>query len=194
MHIRASCTVLKSLSRVRSHQAPLSMGLLQATIPGGWPCPPPGDLLSPQTEPRSPTSQADSLPCEQPGKTVMCVCICKTKFRTFTLVKTHSCYFSLKKKMTIQFKKKLWTLNKQNFFLSCFSRQTRSHLIDTLPSRCHFLLHCNPLQTKFWNPAAAAKSRPTLCDPIAGSPLGSLVPGVLQTRTLEWAAISFSSA
>ena len=45
--------------------------------------------------------------------------------------------------------------------------------------------------------AAAAKSLqscPTLCDPIDGSPPGSTVPGILQARTLEWAAISFSSA
>ena len=45
--------------------------------------------------------------------------------------------------------------------------------------------------------AAAAKwlqSCPTLCDPIDGSPPGFLVPGILQARTLEWVAISFSSA
>ena len=45
--------------------------------------------------------------------------------------------------------------------------------------------------------AAAAKSLqscPTLCDPIDGSPPGSLVPGILQARTLEWVAISFSNA
>ena len=45
--------------------------------------------------------------------------------------------------------------------------------------------------------AAAAKSLqscPTLCDPIDGSPPGSPVPGTLQARTLEWVAISFSSA
>ena len=35
---------------------------------------------------------------------------------------------------------------------------------------------------------------PTLCDPIDGSPLGSSVPGILQARTLEWVAISFSNA
>ena len=34
----------------------------------------------------------------------------------------------------------------------------------------------------------------TLCDPIDGSPPGSPVPGILQARTLEWVAISFSSA
>ena len=45
--------------------------------------------------------------------------------------------------------------------------------------------------------AAAAKSLrscPTLCDPIDGSPLGSSVSGILQARTLEWVAISFSDA
>ena len=45
--------------------------------------------------------------------------------------------------------------------------------------------------------AAAAKSRqscPTLCDPRDGSPPGSPVPGILQARTLEWVAISFSNA
>ena len=45
--------------------------------------------------------------------------------------------------------------------------------------------------------AAAAKSLqscPTLCDPIDGSPPGSPVPGILQARTLEWVATSFSNA
>ena len=44
---------------------------------------------------------------------------------------------------------------------------------------------------------AAAKSLQsclTLCDPIDGSPPGSPAPGVLQARTLEWVAISFSNA
>ena len=45
--------------------------------------------------------------------------------------------------------------------------------------------------------AAAAKSLqscPTLCDPIDGSPPGSPISGILQARTLEWVAISFSNA
>ena len=45
--------------------------------------------------------------------------------------------------------------------------------------------------------AATAKSLqlcPTLCDPIDGSPPGSLILGILQARTLEWVAISFSNA
>ena len=47
----------------------------------------------------------------------------------------------------------------------------------------------------FFSAAAAAKSLqscPTLCDPIDGSLPGSLVPEILQARTLEWVAISFS--
>ena len=48
------------------------------------------------------------------------------------------------------------------------------------------------------NPAAAAakslQSCPTVCDPIDGSPPGSPVPRILQVRTLEWVAISFSNA
>ena len=45
--------------------------------------------------------------------------------------------------------------------------------------------------------AAAAKllqSCPILCNPIDGSPPGSPLPGILQARTLEWVAISFSNA
>ena len=74
--------------------------------------------------------------------------------------------------------------------------------------------HCHPSPALFvlpeWNfvpiehwlpipppcqPATAKsfQSCPTLCDPIDGSPPGSPVPGILQARTLEWVAISFSS-
>ena len=59
-------------------------------------------------------------------------------------------------------------------------------------------LHCTwKLSALFMMCAAAAKSLqscPTLCDPIDGSPPGSPTPGILQARTLEWVAISFSSA
>ena len=53
--------------------------------------------------------------------------------------------------------------------------------------------HCN----KGFFIALAAKSLQsclTLCDPIDDSPRGSPVPGILQARTLEWVAISFSNA
>ena len=42
--------------------------------------------------------------------------------------------------------------------------------------------------------AKLLQSCPTLCNPIDGSPPGSPVPGILQARTLEWVAISFSNA
>ena len=55
---------------------------------------------------------------------------------------------------------------------------------------------------KLWKPLAAAaaaaakslQSCSTLCDPIDSSPPGSPIPGILQARTLEWVAISFSNA
>ena len=69
------------------------------------------------------------------------------------------------------------------------------------PTKCQI---GKQLQNTFINPncytnfaaAAAAKSLqscPILCDPIDGSPPGSPVPGILQARTLEWVAISFSN-
>ena len=54
------------------------------------------------------------------------------------------------------------------------------------------------IQTKVLNKSAAAakslQSCPTLCDPIDGSPPGFPIPRILQARTLEWVAISFSNA
>ena len=58
--------------------------------------------------------------------------------------------------------------------------------------------HCAPIfLIKYFASAKSAKSLQsclTLCDPIDGSPPGSTVPGILQARTLEWVAISFSNA
>ena len=68
------------------------------------------------------------------------------------------------------------------------------------------LVYCNPCGPKeldmteqLNNTAAAAAAKwlqscPTLCDPRDGSPPGFPVPGILQARTLEWVAISFSNA
>ena len=61
----------------------------------------------------------------------------------------------------------------------------------------HLLSSHFPLYSTFLSAAAAAKSLqscPTLCDPIDSSPPGSPVPGILQARTLEWVAMSFSNA
>ena len=58
------------------------------------------------------------------------------------------------------------------------------------------LLHSPELHSQPWSAAAAKslQSCPNLCDPIEGSPPGSPVPEILQARTLEWVAISFSKA
>ena len=63
------------------------------------------------------------------------------------------------------------------------------------------LLNCPPLLISHPYSAVAAATaakslqlRPTLCDPIDGSPPGSPIPGILQARTLEWVAISLSNA
>ena len=61
---------------------------------------------------------------------------------------------------------------------------------------CKYLKGTN-FQSKIIPLTATVKSLqscPTLCDPIDGSPPGSPVPGILQARTLEWVAISFSNA
>ena len=66
-------------------------------------------------------------------------------------------------------------------------------IIFLIYSSCYLLIP----NSYFAAAAAAAKSLQscaTLCDPIDGSPPGSPVPGILQERTLEWVAISFSSA
>ena len=46
---------------------------------------------------------------------------------------------------------------------------------------------------KFISSAKLLQSCPTLCNPIDSSPAGSTIPGILQARTMEWVAISFSN-
>ena len=63
---------------------------------------------------------------------------------------------------------------------------------------CVYFLHCFAYLIKGALLLLLLLSRfslcPTLCDPIDDSPPGSPVPGILQARTLEWVAISFSNA
>ena len=59
------------------------------------------------------------------------------------------------------------------------------------------LFTTNPADFQCDNPAAVAESLqscPTLYNPVDSSPSGSPIPGILQARTLEWVAISFSNA
>ena len=72
-------------------------------------------------------------------------------------------------------------------------------LVEELPIRVWTLVGKLDLAgKKAMHPAAAAakslQSCPTLCNPIGGNPPGSPVPEILQARTLEWVAISFSNA
>ena len=62
--------------------------------------------------------------------------------------------------------------------------------------RCYrqFPLGCTSCDIKYAAAAKSLQSCPTLCNPRDGIPPGSPVPGILQARTLEWVAISFSSA
>ena len=70
---------VKSLSRVQlfatpwtvAYQAPPSVGLSRQEYWSGLPFPSPGDLANPGIEPRSPTLQADALPSEPPGKSIL---------------------------------------------------------------------------------------------------------------------------
>ena len=55
---------------------------------------------------------------------------------------------------------------------------------------CHFLLQ----RMKVKSESEVSQSCPTLCDHTDGSPSGSSIPGILQARTLEWVAMSFSNA
>ena len=79
-------------------------------------------------------------------------------------------------------------MSKRNLAVPKFMRSQKSWAL---------LASKQQLDSMVLGPAAAAKSLqlyPTLCDPVDGSPRGSPVPGILQSRTLEWVAISFSNA
>ena len=69
--------------------------------------------------------------------------------------------------------------------------QTRLWHNNRLMSETSFTFSCCILDRLL---AKSLQSCPTLCDPIDGSPPGSTIPGILQARTLEWVAISFSNA
>ena len=75
----------------------------------------------------------------------------------------------------------------------------RVYMLPTLPSQCltRLFLPRVTCSTAAAAAAAAAKSLQsclTLCDPIDSRPPGSAIPGILQARTLQWVAISFSNA
>ena len=75
--------------------------------------------------------------------------------------------------------------------------ETKAGLVKISRKLINVQINWSKEKTQIANAAAAAKSLqscPTLCDPTDSSPPGSPVPGILQARTLEWVAISFSDA
>ena len=67
--------------------------------------------------------------------------------------------------------------------------------VYSLKHQCYGSLWSSRVGFSITTPTSKSlQSCPTLCDPIDGSPLGSPISGILQARTLEWVAISFSSA
>ena len=78
------------------------------------------------------------------------------------------------------------------FHLACMCAK----LLQSCPTLCDPIvcsLQCS-IAVYLFAAAASLQSGPTLCNPRDGSPPGSPVPGILQARTLEWVAISFSNA
>ena len=94
------------------------------------------------------------------------------------------------------------SINRVKELVKCFTQRLNYAEGGILSSTLYFyqLILCWPEggpQLNVAAAAAAAKSRqscPTLCNPTDSSPPGSPVPGILQARTLEWVAISFSDA
>ena len=99
---------------------------------------------------------------------------------------------------------KHWTIYNQSclttalwYRLSLISEMTKTSLeISTNLTRSIHQIDC---RTRMWTEATATAAKslqscPTPCDPTDSSPPGSPVPGILQARTLEWVAISFSNA
>ena len=118
----------------------------------------------------------------------------------------HYEYSSLEK---IGYKKKKKCVNVSNLSNLASKHFTEKNWLLFLKENFTFLILCVFIiclvvlldrilyfSSTLWTAAAAKslQSCPTLCNPIDGSPPGSSVPGILQARTLEWVAISFSNA
>ena len=73
------------------------------------------------------------------------------------------------------------------------AKETSWAVLSPLWGVC-FCFHQMPNGVSMAAAAKSIQSCPTLCNPTDGSPRGSPAPGILQARTLEWVAISFSNA
>ena len=149
----------------------LSMGFSRQEYWSGLPFPSPGDHPDPGIKPRSPALQADSLPSELQGRSYN---YCRIVYAAAAKL-LQSCP-TLCDPID-------WTM-----------QPTRLPRPWDSPGKntgvgCHFLLQYMKVKSK----SEAAQSCPTLSNSMDCSPPGSPVPGILQARTLEWVAISFSN-
>ena len=77
--------------------------------------------------------------------------------------------------------------------MACVKLREENGILKTgIWDKAAFIQH--KLEHTFHKTAKSLQLCLTLCDPVDGSPSGSPVPGILQARTLEWVAISFSNA
>ena len=179
-------------------------------------------LPNPGIKPGSPVLQADSLPTELSGKPVKLNGICLLLVLVFIICVFYG-MFTLKLSFQIYWYGFLHNIQFFSHLNSSFNEIYFTYHVIQISVLFHFgnLLYSLwtttvsftfvsperisvPIRGRFAllptnrSPAAAAakslKSCPTLCDPIDGSPPGSPVPGILQARTPEWVAISFSNA
>ena len=180
-------------------RAPLSMEFSRQEYWSGQPFPSPGDLFNPGIKLRSPTLQANSLPSEPPGKPkntgVGSLSLLQWIFPTqeqncgllhcrwitsqatsFTMY-----YCKIQGVQPIFYSKYKWTIIIKNCELLFINHKS--------------IKKSKPIKKQIFNTLLlkSLQSCLTLCDPIDGSPPGSPVPGILQARTLEWVAISFSN-
>ena len=86
----------------------------------------------------------------------------------------------------------VWSLvGELRYSCSAIETKKKDHVMFM---NCLASAHLPPECRLLYAAAKSLQSYPTLCDPTDGSPPGSPVPGILQARTLEWVAISFSNA
>ena len=106
------------------------------------------------------------------------------------------------KYMIKQQQRSLWNFREREDFKSYLKKYNDEYVNSPQDTRCFHVNYKLQKTTKKeqvgmkvnTTTTMSLQSCPTLCDPTDGSPPGSPVPGILQTRTLEWVAISFSNA
>ena len=160
------------------------MGISRQEYGSGLSCPYPGHFSNPRIKPRPPILQADSSPSEPPGK--------PWKWKLPNRVQ----FFVTPVDYTVHGILQARILEWVAFPFSRGSSQPRDWTqVSRIAGR--FFINWAIREALCCLAAAAAKSLQsclTLCDPIDGSPAGPTVPGILQARTQEWVAISFSNA